>query len=105
MPEKDLVQEAREMLALMPKWFFTAQTARAPELLSSLCNELEEQRRRNQTQADSIMEFQEEQRRMREAIEAAIRWINCEPVLDDDGIEAMRLLRAAITPKGEKKES
>lgn len=77
--------------------------ARAPELLSALCDEVEELRRRNETQEESITHLQSQQRVMKEAIEAAASYIKVDPVLDDDGLAAMAQLNAAITPKGSEK--
>lgn len=77
--------------------------SRAREIVSALCNEVEELRRRNATQEESIMEFQEEQRAMQAAIEATNQWftehfteIPC--TIPIGPITA--LLRSAITPKG-----
>lgn len=85
--------------------------ARAPGLLSSLCDEVEQLRSLNQTQAESIAEFQREQREFRRAlVETAIpyealltdaqsrKWIAPEVWASVE--QAVKAARSAITPKG-----
>lgn len=81
----------------------------APGLITSLADQLQEQVDLNRTQVESIVEFQREQKLLRDALrDTAIKahigfrhegaweecgWIECE--------ERRRLLDGAITPKGE----
>lgn len=74
--------------------------ARAPELLSSLIEEVLELRRRNETQATSIMEFQEEQRAMRTAIDHAMSVLALEFPGSIKRKAAIAQLNAAISAKG-----
>ena len=121
----DVVKEARELLMGVTPWPWfdfdagawlqepkrllsnfadSVVIARSPELLSALCDEVEELRRRNTTQEQSITHLQAQQRVMKEAIEAARTWIyrvsNQYILAADDPHEVLVQLRSAITPKG-----
>ena len=82
--------------------------ARAPELISSLCNEADRLSAQVSNQAESIKTFQSQQREMKEAIHSLIN--TAEFALSTPGFvrgrdalkNAIESGRSAITPKGSK---
>lgn len=126
--ESKNVKEARELLSHLSEWpnsipdikhalfadavererdspFFgcTSHVAdlygRAPELLSALCNEVEELKGRNATQEESIETFQSQFRVMKEAIEGAMKVLQMEFPGSIKRKAAIETLRSAISPK------
>lgn len=131
--KSDAVKEARELLSHLSDWpnsipdikhalfadavererdspFFGCSThvadlyGRAPELFSTLCDEVEELRRRNETQADSIMEFQQEQKAFNAAASELLAALKKAVVYAPNVKKAADALRSAITPKGSEQQ-
>ena len=76
--------------------------ARAPELISSLCDEVDRLSAQVSLQSESITTFQSQQRDMKEAIEAALEFMDdIEPTIEKADALAAKL-EAAIAPKGSK---
>lgn len=97
-PASDLVNEARELAAAIDAHTPGTQ-GRLRDLLSQLCDELDQQTSRIATQAESLSTCHDRMKLQKEAIEAAIRHFDA--IGYDTALVAQ--LRSSIAPKGETK--
>lgn len=112
MPDKDVVIEARALLAHVAPGGKITNGAdaylfdmRAPALLSAMADEIEQFRSAHAMQVESIKALHAQERVYREAIEAAIDVLGMSFPGSIKRYDAIAKLRAAITPKGEGNES